>query len=125
MSDAGDRIYAATVGANGEIHGKGTFAAEVANNNALGNITLKDDLGTYGGIETLVSADHLDDRTRDRLISHTRQDVASTFAHALSAFRAAHEAKRIASTTRMLVWLVLILVLVVLVQTTLIWGAME
>lgn len=125
MSDEGDKAYHGAVLANELIHGKGSLEAQIANNNALGNITLKDDLGTYGGIETLVVADHLDDRTRDRLISHTRQDVASAFAHALSAFKAAHEAKRIASATRLLVWLVLILVLIVMVQTTLIWGAME
>ncbi|KID12276.1 hypothetical protein P279_29440, partial [Rhodobacteraceae bacterium PD-2] len=85
MSDEGDKAYQIAVALRNEVHGKGSLAAEIANNNALGNGTLKDDLGTYGGIEALRLADDLDEQTRDRLISHTRQDVASTFAHALSA----------------------------------------
>lgn len=123
MSDEGDRAYQAAVALHNELHGKGSLAAEIANNNALGNVTLKDDLGTYGGIETLRLADDLDEQTRDRLISHTRQDVASTFAHALSAFKAAHEAKEIAKRTRRLSRWILFLVIVLVLQGFLILGA--
>lgn len=123
MSDEGDKAYQAAVALHNEVHGKGTLAAEIANNNFLGNVTLKDDLGTYGGIETLRLADDLDEQTRDRLISHTRQDVASTFAHALSAFKAAHEAKEIAKRTRRLSWWILFLVVILVLQGFLILGA--
>lgn len=123
MSDEGDKAYQAAVALHNELHGKGSLAAEIANNNALGNVTLKDDLGTYGGIETLRLADDLDEQTRDRLISHTRQDVASTFAHALSAFKAAHEAKEIATRTRRLSRWILFLVIVLVLQGFLILGA--
>lgn len=123
MSDEGDKAYQTAVALHNELHGKGSLAAEIANNNALGNVTLKDDLGTYGGIETLRLADDLDEQTRDRLISHTRQDVASTFAHALSAFKAAHEAKEIAKRTRRLSRWILFLVIVLVLQGFLILGA--
>lgn len=123
MSDEGDKAYEVAVALHNEVHGKGTLAAEIANNNVLGNVTLKDDLGTYGGIETLRLADDLDEQTRDRLISHTRQDVASTFAHALSAFKAAHEAKEIAKRTRRLSWWILFLVVILVLQGFLVLGA--
>ncbi len=123
MSDEGDKAYQVAVALHNELHGKGSLAAEIANNNALGNVTLKDDLGTYGGIETLRLADDLDEQTRDRLISHTRQDVASTFAHALSAFKAAHEAKEIAKRTRRLSRWILFLEIVLVLQGFLILGA--
>lgn len=123
MSDEGDKAYQSAVIFNNVMHGKGLLAAEIANNNALGNVTLKDDLGTYGGIETLRLADDLDEQTRDRLISHTRQDVASTFAHALSAFKAAHEAKEIAKRTRRLSRWILFLAIVLVLQGFLILGA--
>jgi hypothetical protein len=123
MSDEGDKAYQMAVALHNEVHGKGSLAAEIANNNALGNVMLKDDLGTYGGIETLRFADDLDEQTRDRLISHTRQDVASTFAHALSAFKAAHEAKEIAKRTRRLSRWILFLVIVLVLQGFLILGA--
>lgn len=123
MSDEGDKAYERAVAFHNGVLGKGTLAAEIANNNALGNVTLKDDLGTYGGIETLRLADDLDEQTRDRLISHTRQDVASTFAHALSAFKAAHEAKEIAKRTRRLSWWILFLVVILVLQGFLILGA--
>jgi hypothetical protein len=123
MSDEGDNVYQRAVNRNNVLFGKGSLEAEIANNNALGNVTLKDDLGTYGGIETLRLADDLDEQTRDRLISHTRQDVASTFAHALSAFKAAHEAKEIAKRTRRLSRWILFLVIVLVLQGFLILGA--
>lgn len=123
MSDEGDKAYQVAVALNNEIHGKGSLEAEIANNNALGNVALKDDLGTYGGIEALRFADDLDEQTRDRLISHTRQDVASAFAHALSAFKAAHEAKEIAKRTRRLSRWILFLVVILVLQGFLILGA--
>lgn len=116
MSKEGDETYQVGVAFNNKAYGEGSLAAEIANNNLLGNVTLKDDLGTYGGISTLRFADDLDERTRDRLISHTRQDVASAFAHALSAFKAAHEAKEIAKSTRRITLLVLVVMLVLVFQ---------
>lgn len=123
MSDEGDKAYRVAVALHNEVLGQGSLAAEIANNNALGNVTLKDDLGTYEGIANLRLADDLDERTRDRLISHTRQDVASTFAHALSAFKVAHEAKEIAKRTRRLSRWILFLVIVLVLQGFLILGA--
>ncbi len=116
MSDnKGDEAYRSHVAANNALYGSGSLEAQIANNNALGNVTLKDDLGTYGEIETLRFADDLDEQTRDRLISHTRQDVASTFAHALSAFKTAHEAREIAKRTRRLSrWILFLMIFAVL-----------
>lgn len=126
MSDEGDKAYHGAVLANELMHGKGSLEAEIANNNSLGRITLKDDLGTYDrqGIGNLRFADDLDERTRDRLISHTREDVAATFAHALSAFKAAHEAREIAKTTRRITLAVLVLMLVLVFQGFLILRAL-
>lgn len=123
MSDKGDNAYQVAIALHNKVHGKGSLAAEIANNNDLGNVTLKDELGTYGGLENLRLADDLDEQTRDRLISHTRQDVASTFAHALSAFKAAHEAKEIAKRTRRLSRWIIFLVIVLVLQGFLILGA--
>lgn len=61
MSDEGDKHYRASVGGNNALHGQGTLAAEIANNNSLGRIALKDDLGTYGGcggLQTIPQARH-------------------------------------------------------------------
>lgn len=123
MSDEGDRAYELAVKANNQVYGEGSLDADIANNNALGRITLRDDLGTYGGIAALRLDDDLDEQTRDRLISHTRQDVASTFAHAVSAFTAAHEAKEIAKRTRRLARWILFLVVVLVLQGFLILTA--
>lgn len=123
MSDEGDKAYSTVVALNNQFLGKGSLEAEIANNNALGNITLKDDLGTYGEIGNLVFAHALDEQTRDLLISHTREDVASTFAHALSAFKAAHEAKEIAKRTRRLSRWILFVVIILALQGFLILGA--
>ena len=123
MSDEGDKAYHGAVKANELIYGKGSLAGEIANNNALGRITLKDDLGTYGELATMRFADDLDEQTRDRSISYTREDVSSTFAHALSAFKAAHEAKEIAKRTRRVSWLILFFVIVLVFQGFLILRA--
>lgn len=123
MSDEGDKAYRAVVAANNALHGQGSLAAVVANNNALGHITLKDDLGIYEGIENVMIDGHLDGPTRDLLISHTRQDVTSAFAHALSAFKAAHEAKEIAKRTRRLSWWIFFLAIVLVLQGCLILRA--
>ena len=123
MSDEGDNAYRVHVDVNNEVLGKGSLAAEIANNNALGRVTLKDDLGTYGGLAPLRLADDLDEQTRDRLISNTREDVAATFAHALSAFKAAHEAREIAKRTRRLSRWILFLVIVLAFQGFLILRA--
>lgn len=116
MSDKAEDLYRLTASLNNEAYGKNTFAADVANNEALGNNVLKEELGVYedGGVPLL--ADDLDQRTRDRLISHTRQDVASTFAHAKSAFKAAHEAREISLSTRRLARLSLFLLIVLVLQ---------
>lgn len=48
MSDEGDKVYLRQIAANNIQYGEGSLAAEIANNNALGDIIVKDDLGTYG-----------------------------------------------------------------------------
>ncbi|WP_323786413.1 hypothetical protein [Thalassovita sp.] len=124
MNDGSDKAYRMTVSINNEIYGKNTLAAEIANNNALGNNILKDDLGTYEETNIPRLANDLDWQTRDQLISHTRQDVASTFAHALSAFKAAHEAREIAGKTRRLARWILFLMIILVVQGFLILSAL-
>jgi hypothetical protein len=59
-----------------ELYGKGTFAAQAENNNALGRHSLQRDLGLFNEPSSLMFGDSLDNTTRDRLISNTRQDVA-------------------------------------------------
>lgn len=74
------------------IHGAGTFAAEAESNEAIGRHTLRDELGDYG--EKGLPVYNLDDRKRDRLIAHGRQDAAAAFGHARSAFKSAKEAEK-------------------------------
>lgn len=94
---------------------------EVANNYTIGRIVLKEDLDP----EVQEPAGSLSDeelrwRTRDRLIRNTRQDTASALAHALSAFRAAQEAKEHAIRLKRLVMCVLALTVIVVAQGVLI-----
>ena len=118
MSDEdGQAAYNAGVKLNKAVHGKDALGLEVANNYLLGNNMLKEDLGLYQQPSSLMSADDLDDRTRDRLISHTRQDVAAALAHAQSAFKAAYAAKEDARRTRRLArWLMFFAVVQVLLS---------
>lgn len=103
----GQAAYDVGVAANKLVFGKDMLGLEVANNNLLGSNVLKTDLGLFNQPSSLMFADDLDDRTRDRLISHTREDVAAAYAHAKSAFQAAYAAKEDARRIRRLVkWLV-------------------
>ncbi len=113
----GQSAYSAAVELNKAAYGKDVLGAEIANNNFLGNNMLKEDLGIYRQPSSLMSADDLDDRTRDRLISYTRQDVASALGHAQSAFRAAYAAKEDARRTKRLArWLIFFAIIQVLMS---------
>lgn len=102
----GQAAYDAGVAANKAVFGKDMLGLEVANNNLLGSNMLKEDLGLYEQPSSLMLADDLDERTRNRLISHTREDVAAALAHARSAFQTAYAAKEDAHRTRRLArWL--------------------
>ena len=79
-----------------------TLATGTSDNIAFGRVTRKDDFGINDGMENLKSAYDQDEQTRDRLISHMCDYVASACAPALSAFKAEHEAKEIAKSNRYL-----------------------
>jgi hypothetical protein len=123
MSDEGGQAaYNAVVKLNKELYGKDALGLALANNNFLGNNILKEDLGVYKEPSSLMFGDDLDERTRDRLISNTRQDVASTFAHAQSAFQAAYAAKEDARRTKHLArWLILFAVFQILLSLVIFW----
>ena len=74
-------------------------------NVALGRNILREELGYFGPWDGAVY--NLDDETRDRLIAHSRQDIATTYAMAQSAFREAHEAMRVSVRAVWLLWLLL------------------
>lgn len=61
-------------------------------NVALGQNILREEIGFFGPCEG--ASYSFDERTRDRLLAHTRQDVAAAFAMARSAFRHAHAARK-------------------------------
>ena len=114
--DGGDQAYRIHVMANNEVYGKGSLAAELANNNALGRIALQEELGVFNGIESLKYADDLDQPTRDKLISHTREDAAAAYAHARSALITAHETMKLVRRNNRLLISMLVLLIVLVVQ---------
>ena len=87
------------------LHGAGTFAAEASTNDLLGKQMLHEELG-YHGTKGLVIY-KLDDIKRDRLIAHSRQDVAAAFGHAKSAFKSAKNAEKAAKRSQALLWIVI------------------
>jgi len=109
MSDEGGQAaYNVAVNLNKATYGNDALGLEIANNDALGNNMLKEDLGIYKNPSSLMFGDDLDKKTRDQLISNTRQDVAAAFAHAKSAFRSAYASKEDARRTKNLAkWLIL------------------
>jgi len=112
--EAAQKAYLVAVNFNNELYGKDKLGAEKANNNALGNNMLKTDLGLFNEPSSLMFGDSLDNRTRDRLISNSRQDIAAACGHAESAFEAAYQARAIARRTALLAWVILTVNLVVL-----------
>lgn len=49
MRNEEDKAYRTAVAMNNELHGQRSPEADIANNNALENTALKDDLSTCGG----------------------------------------------------------------------------
>ena len=96
------------VGGNGWI-------AEDRNNTSLGQNILREEIGYFGTWDG--ARYNLDQETRDRLLAHIRQDVASSFAMARSAFREAHQARRVA--VRAVLFLILSIVLNIAILATL------
>lgn len=77
------------------------WVAENQTNIYLGRNVLHEELGYFGPWEG--TSYSLEQDERDRLLAHTRQDVASAFAMARSSFREAHSARRLATRA---VWLI-------------------
>lgn len=98
--------------------GDGGWRAERDNKIALGQNILREELGYFG--DWTGSGYKLDQTTRDRLLAHSRQDIAATFGIADSALRYAYEARQYAS------WAVLFLVvsigLNIAILATLLWA---
>lgn len=99
------RAYNADVAAVNALHGAGTFSAEASSNDILGRRMLQEELGYHGTKGLAVYK--LDDITRDRLIAHSRQDVAAAFGHAKSAFKSAKNAEKAAKRSQVLLWVVI------------------
>lgn len=98
------RAYSADVAVANSLHGAGTYDAEASSNDILGKRMLREELGDHGSRGLPVY--HLDDETRDRLIAHSRQDVAAAFGHAKSAFKSAKAAEKAAKLSNVLLWVV-------------------
>lgn len=88
--------------------GTGSEAAEIRNI-VLGRNILQEDLEQGGGEGATYN---LDQESRDRLLAHSRQDIASAVAMARSALQEAHKAARLGAEVRALRWLLLFSVLV-------------
>jgi hypothetical protein len=86
--------------------------AESGSNEALGQNILREEIGYFGPWEGPNYS--FDQETRDRLLAHGRQDVASTFAMAKSAFKEAHKALRVSMRTALLVYVSLLLNVMIL-----------
>ena len=104
-----------------ELYGKGTFAAQAENNNALGRHSLQRDLGLFNEPSSLMFGDSLDNTTRDRLISNTRQDVAVIYNHARDAFEAAFQARAIARKTAFVTLAIFCINLLILLAIIKLW----
>lgn len=102
--------YAANVTAAESLHGTKTFEAEALANEMLGKQMLLEDLGHYG--VGRIPKYGLDTDTRDRLIAHTRQDVAAAFGYAKSAFKTAKETEKVSKRTSRALWIVAILMII-------------
>ena len=110
--EKGQAAYNLAASINDTIHGKGTFEAEAHNNDSLGRNILKTDLGDFGP-ETNYA---LDEETRDRLIAHSRQDIAAAHGHARAAFKAAYGARVLARRTALLSCVILLINLIILAK---------
>jgi len=97
-----------------EVGGKG-YTAEDSINVAIGQNVLREEIGYFGPWEG--ARYKFDDETRDRLLAHGRQDAASAFAMARSAFKEAHYARRV--TTRAALFLLVLIALHVAILATL------
>jgi hypothetical protein len=94
-----------------ELGGRG-YLAEDGTNIALGQNILREEIGYFGPWKGARYS--FDEETRDRLLAHGRQDVASAFAMARSAFKEAHWARRVAARAVVLLWVMLLVNLAVL-----------
>ncbi len=86
--------YAGKVRAIRILHGQDTPSAEMEMHDALGRNVMREETGFFGPWRG--AGYSFDKATQDRLLAHTRQDVAATYAMAKSAFRDAHHARRAA-----------------------------
>ncbi|WP_159082458.1 hypothetical protein [Paragemmobacter aquarius] len=87
---------------------------------ALGQNILHEDLGAFSDPLKRVEPYRLDGDTKDRLIAHTRQDVASTYGLATQIMTFQEKLKGSISSLRNLVWLCVCMQLVTLYF--IVWG---
>lgn len=93
--------------------GDGQGVDEIGKNAALGQNILRQELGHFG--EWDGARYQLDQETRDRLLAHSRQDIASTYGMAVSALKAADNARRIATRACLYTFLTLLVSIAVLI----------
>lgn len=86
--------------------GNDHWKTEAAENVALGKNILREEIGVFGQYEC-PNYTNLNEDNLNRLIAHTRQDTAATFAMARSAFRDAHHSKRIAQQNQKVLFVIL------------------
>ncbi|MGG7644235.1 hypothetical protein ACQ5SP_05440 [Rhodovulum sp. YNF3179] len=96
-----------------EVGGAG-WLAEDNSNVALGQNVLREEIGFFGPYEG--PEYHFYEETRNRLIAHGRQDTASAFAMARSAFREAFWARRLASRAVFMLMISIFLNIVILLM---------
>jgi len=76
----------------GEAVGDSDRDAECKSIMSLGQNILREEIGYFGPWEGAIYS--FDQETRDRLLAHCRQDTASAYMMAQSAFKEAHDARR-------------------------------
>ena len=91
------------------------WLADDQSNVDLGLNIMREEIGFFGPWEG--APYDFDQQTRDRLLAHVRQDAASAFAMARSAFREAHHARRISERLMLILVVSLILNAAILVMT--------
>lgn len=87
--------------------GLSDFIIEAERNELIGSHALRDDIGDFG--KKGLPLYRIDDDTRDRILAHVREDLATTLGHAKSAFRTAKEAANAAKDSRLMLWVVIAL----------------
>ena len=90
------------------------YTNENSSNVALGQNILREEIGYFGPYEGPFYS--FDQKTRDVLLAHGRQDIAATFGMAQSAFRQATLARRVSERAVLYLFLSIVLNIAILAK---------